>query len=352
MLFHPCHRDASLEGRRLSLRVTALLLGAGTLVGCSDGSPTAHPDSPDFSGSDAGSVVNTGGLGGTAGVAGAVGLGGAGGSGGGGGASGAGGSDHAGSGGVSNEGTCLAATEACADGSQCCEGLSCGSTTLGQVCCGNQGAPCNTSNGEDCCNDLLCVQGQCGYPTLTNDTCQPSCLPLEWMTHALRAAGLTVIEEPGWLAAGHGYFNGLWGVMAHHTGNGSDTAWMTVRDGRSDLPGPLAQLVLEKDGTYRVIAAGVAWHAGAGSYLGLPTNNANFYTIGIEAVNTGTEGFSYAQYSAYVLGCAALIKHLGLDASRVIGHKEWAGASQGKWDPGGIDMDAFRSDVQSVIDLE
>src|SRR5699024_263064 len=34
----------------------------------------------------------------------------------------------------------------------------------------------------------------------------------------------------------------------------------------------------------------------------------------------------------------------------VIGHKEWAGASQGKWDPGGIDMDDFRADVQTQID--
>src|SRR5690606_9132654 len=33
----------------------------------------------------------------------------------------------------------------------------------------------------------------------------------------------------------------------------------------------------------------------------------------------------------------------------VIGHKEWAGAAQGKWDPGGMDMNKFRADVQKAI---
>ena len=60
--------------------------------------------------------------------------------------------------------TCLEATAPCDDESQCCGDLSCGSTTLGQVCCGEVGAPCATENGEDCCGALLCISGACSEP--------------------------------------------------------------------------------------------------------------------------------------------------------------------------------------------
>lgn len=185
---------------------------------------------------------------------------------------------------------------------------------------------------------------------LGNGTCQPNCLPLNWLADALRGAGLDVWEDPNWKTRGHGSFKNLWGVVTHHTGVDRDTEWLTVRDGRSDLAGPLSQLVLEKNGMFRVIASGVAWHAGRGEWPGLETNNANFQTIGIEAVNTGLESWSVEQYSAYVRGVAALLKYMGADASHMIGHKEWAGKAQGKRDPGNIDMDKFRADVQALID--
>lgn len=76
-----------------------------------------------------------------------------------------------------------------------------------------------------------------------------------------------------------------------------------------------------------VVAVGVAWHAGQGSWPGLPTNNANFHTIGIEAENNGTEGWSAAQYWAYVKCCAAICRKLGYGADRVIGHKVGRGCA-------------------------
>ena len=61
---------------------------------------------------------------------------------------------------------CLAATEPCAaGGGACCAGLSCGTTTLGQVCCGGEGASCMTADGSDCCGALLCVNAHCHAPT-------------------------------------------------------------------------------------------------------------------------------------------------------------------------------------------
>jgi hypothetical protein len=67
------------------------------------------------------------------------------------------------SGGKSDD-TCLAQTEACTSSDQCCDDLDCATTTLGQVCCGQQGASCTTANGEDCCGSLLCIDGICALP--------------------------------------------------------------------------------------------------------------------------------------------------------------------------------------------
>ncbi|MBF6328725.1 N-acetylmuramoyl-L-alanine amidase [Nocardia transvalensis] len=170
-----------------------------------------------------------------------------------------------------------------------------------------------------------------------------------WLPEVLRAEGLSVIEYSGWRDRGHGDFGAIWGVIAHHTGNNPPTNNPGYIANHPQL-GLCSQLHLSRDGVYTVCGAGIAWHAGEGSWPGLPINDANRRTIGIEAENNGREGWSPRQYDAYVRGVAAILRHLGHDASHVIGHKEWAGAAQGKWDPGGMDMDRFRADVQAAID--
>ncbi|WP_175587183.1 N-acetylmuramoyl-L-alanine amidase [Nocardia cyriacigeorgica] len=169
-----------------------------------------------------------------------------------------------------------------------------------------------------------------------------------WLPDVLRAEGLEVQEYSGWRNRGHGDFGAIWGVIAHHTGaSGSPGPGVIAHHPQLGLA---SQLHLSRSGVYTVCGAGIAWHAGAGAWPGIARDNANAVTIGIEAENNGTEGWSDAQYSAYVKGVAAILRHLGHDSSRVIGHKEWAGPSQGKWDPGSMDMDAFRRDVQAAID--
>lgn len=169
-----------------------------------------------------------------------------------------------------------------------------------------------------------------------------------WLPDVLKAAGLTCNVYDGAFDRGHGDFDSIWGVIIHHTGASG-----------SPGPGPIAkhpelglcaQLHLARDGKYTLCGVGIAWHAGQGSYPGLPTNDANRLTIGIEAENSGTEGWTAVQYNAFVVGVAAILKKLGHNSTRVIGHKEWAGSAQGKWDPGGIDMNQFRKDVQKVLD--
>jgi hypothetical protein len=42
------------------------------------------------------------------------------------------------------------------------------------------------------------------------------------------------------------------------------------------------------DGTVKVVAVGVAWHAGVGMYRWLPTSMGNWHLIGIQCPNSGT----------------------------------------------------------------
>lgn len=170
-----------------------------------------------------------------------------------------------------------------------------------------------------------------------------------WLADVLRAEGLKVIEHDGWLDRGHGDFLDLRGVIGHHTAGGGPNDWKIVQNGRPDLDGPLAQLVLERDGTYRVIAAGVCWHAGRGSWGDWPTNNANYHTIGIEAVNDGVgQPWPAVQIDAYQRGVAAILRKIGRNSRSFAGHKEYS--SEGKIDPANIDLNAFRAAVQRVID--
>lgn len=174
------------------------------------------------------------------------------------------------------------------------------------------------------------------------------------LADVLRAAGLKVVEVPGWKTRGRpGDFKPK-GVLCHHTGGGADgydyAYWMAVT-GRSDLSAPLAQLGLDRKGTYYVQAAGRANHAGrckpiAGLTVepGETYGDGNEQLIGIEAMNTGSEGWTAAQYGAYVRGVAAITSHYGWRI--VLGHKETS--LSGKPDPGLIDMDKFRRDVAAT----
>jgi hypothetical protein len=71
---------------------------------------------------------------------------------------------------------CMAATKSCPGASACCSGLVCGTTSLGQVCCGNYNMTCTRSGGEDCCGQLECVSGHCCLPA-TYACSNASCCP-------------------------------------------------------------------------------------------------------------------------------------------------------------------------------
>lgn len=174
---------------------------------------------------------------------------------------------------------------------------------------------------------------------------------LTWLPTVLKNAGLKVAEDPGWPNRGHGDVGTIKGVMCHHTA-GAKTGNMPslgfVRQGSATLPGPLAQLCLGRDGTFYVVAAGKAFHAGPGRWQGLTTGNSSF--IGIEAENTGgiNDPWPAVQMDAYRRGVAAILQHIGQDQSMCCGHKEYRLPLGFKNDPT-FDMDQFRQDVAAIL---
>jgi peptidoglycan hydrolase-like protein with peptidoglycan-binding domain len=174
---------------------------------------------------------------------------------------------------------------------------------------------------------------------------------LSWLPEVLEDAGLKVAEQPGWLNRGHGPMGTVRGVMCHHTAGprtGNMPSLGVVTNGRPGLAGPLSQLCLGRDGTYFVVAAGRASHAGPGTWQGITTGNSSF--IGIEAENSGRNDDTWpeVQMDAYRRGVAAILTKIGADSEMCCGHREYARPMGRKPDPR-FDMNAFRSDVAAIM---
>jgi hypothetical protein len=176
---------------------------------------------------------------------------------------------------------------------------------------------------------------------------------LTWLPAVLHGAGLKVAEVPGWESRGRAEMGSVAGVICHHTAGpraGNMPSLNTLVNGRPDLPGPLSQLGIGRDGTCYVIAAGRCNHAGGGSWQGITDGNTRF--IGIEAENTGLPDDSpwpEVQLDAYRRAVAAILAHVGQPALMCAGHKEYALPAGRKSDPP-FDMDTFRRAVAGFMD--
>lgn len=174
---------------------------------------------------------------------------------------------------------------------------------------------------------------------------------LTWLPEVLEDAGLKVAEQPGWRTRGRGEVGRIRGVMCHHTAgsrHGNMPSLALLTRGRADLPGPLAQLGLGRDGTFYVISAGRANHAGRGNWQGVTTGNSSF--IGIEAENSGRndDPWPAVQLDAYRRGAAAILRKINAAATMCCGHREYALPSGRKPDPV-FSMDEFRSGVAAIL---
>lgn len=168
----------------------------------------------------------------------------------------------------------------------------------------------------------------------------------------LRAAGLVVVEHPGWKDRGADLPCKPDTIIAHHTATSNrapgdlPSLGLLVR-GRPDLPGPLCQIALSRSGVVHLLASGKANHAGRGEWKG---TSLSARTIGIEAENDGLgKPWPVKQLDAYERLCAALCTYLDVGPERVCGHREWATPAGRKVDPAGIDMNAFRDRVRSHL---
>lgn len=169
-----------------------------------------------------------------------------------------------------------------------------------------------------------------------------------WLADVLRAAGCKVVEEPGWKTRGRGTLGDIKGVLVHHTGPGSSEGLKRlIKDGRSDLPGPLSQMFLDEDGTFYIIAAGRCNHAGKGKWQGVTAGNSQMLGIECKNAGDGKDIWEATQTEALAHGVAGILAHIHADPVMAAGHKEYALPKGRKIDPT-FDMFQFRDHVEAV----
>lgn len=171
---------------------------------------------------------------------------------------------------------------------------------------------------------------------------------LTQLADVCRGVGLKVVEVPGWLNRGHGPMVAVDGAVVHHTAGprtGVFPSFGILVNGRPGLKGPLSQIGLDRAGVVHIIAAGLAWHAGAVRAV----TYANPRRIGIEVEATGLDGVSTdwpaVQVDALELLNAALALEFHYDASDVVGHREVCYPVGRKIDPHPLSMDTLRTAV-------
>jgi len=166
---------------------------------------------------------------------------------------------------------------------------------------------------------------------------------------ALKARGLVVELVPGWETRGSSAFTPK-GAVCHWTAGPANSktrpSLNICTNGRSDLPGPLCNVYLDRNGVAVVVAAGRANHAGAGNWKGLTGNSQLF---GTECEAAGANDFTAAQRAAYPKVNAAFADLGGFGADMVCGHSEFALPKGRKVDINGYTMDAMRAQVAALL---
>lgn len=185
------------------------------------------------------------------------------------------------------------------------------------------------------------------------------------LVNRLRELGCTVHEWPGWDGRGNegiGQIDPV-GAVLHHTATGYGSAFEALASGRPDLRGVLCNLSGNADGSFTVVASGLAWHAGAGAGPSLgPLASVrgwmNRWTVGLEIVYPGDQPMTNAQrHSALIFAYVVAELFADGDLEYVRAHAETNGrGGDGKWDPGyapgkTIDMAAFRAEAETILEV-
>lgn len=181
-----------------------------------------------------------------------------------------------------------------------------------------------------------------------------------WLADVLRQAGCTVVEVDGWRTRGSDDFHPE--GMTWHATAGSRTASAmaevgVILHGSTSAPPPIAQLMLARDGTFYVCAAGRCNHNKTG-WDGPNKGLGNTRLLGLEMANDNRgEPWPAAQLDAARRGTAAILRRLNVDPMRRLAahyeHQPYAtrppGEGSTKSDPHGVDMRLERPRVAALM---
>lgn len=181
---------------------------------------------------------------------------------------------------------------------------------------------------------------------------------IDGLADALRKYGLKVVEVDGWKTRGYKGrgIEKIVGTMHHHTATNRAAFARShaptlniVTHGHSALPGPLCQILLARDGTCYIVAAGWANHAGTGKWTDIPWHRGNDHTVGIEYESSGIRPWDWTSEQleeAPKLGAAL---RLIFAHKNDMSHAEYS--DQGKIDtagwPGG--WDGLRRQIETWV---
>lgn len=178
------------------------------------------------------------------------------------------------------------------------------------------------------------------------------------MADVIRAAGVPVVEQEGWQTRARssgGYADGRpWCVMWHHTASApgadpaSDAAYMSYNADAA----PIANILLARDGTAWILAAGATNTNGSGNAMTfsrgtVPADSMNTYAIGMEIQNSGVgEPYPAVQMDNAFAVSLALCAAYGLTPDDICTHSVYApsrkidpataDAVQGSWRPASV----------------
>lgn len=156
------------------------------------------------------------------------------------------------------------------------------------------------------------------------------------LANRCRAIGVrNVVEIAGWQTRGSDNFSPR-GAVDHNTvGPGPEHGNMpslgVLINGRADLPGPLCNIGMGRDGTAYIIASGRANHAGPGGWGGL-SGNSSVYGLERENMGTDAEPITPEQNREAALILAAMIQGCPtVDPALVCEHHEWTRRKVDAW---------------------
>lgn len=167
-----------------------------------------------------------------------------------------------------------------------------------------------------------------------------------WLADVLRSAGLKVVEHNGWQGRGAA-FPDLRAVVWHHDASpAGDSPGVPAYMLRQMAQGKAAaQVWVDRRGTWHVLAAGVAFHAGK-VRAGMP---GNYQSLGVETDHTIGEAWPAAQLNCLRKGTAAILARLGKDATGLHMHKSICDPPGRKTDPDGLDLHTERGRVAVLM---